>query len=127
SLPEGAYAPDYPSTHAFAPGSVDGYSIGFTYPVVNTVPLAVMLIAWPDDGPTPPYVTGYNGLRPNRDTTFTRSDFIGIGMTGTIRYRVWAIYNDSFGHEDDNLGSYPIQLDSILSSLIDDGFCEDPW
>lgn len=109
ALPEGAYPPDYPSSHDLQPSLVAGYEDHpGVYPATNTVPFSLAVVIQADGLPPPPYGVA-NALRPNRDTTYTAQQVADAG--GTIGpYRAWLIFNDAQGAFNDNSGTFSVTL-----------------
>lgn len=110
ALPEGAYPPDFPSSHAFSPDDVLSFPWAFgDCAVVNTCPVCLSAILYPV-GSTPAFVTGYSGLRVNRDTTFLKSALVAAGMSDPTKdYKLWFVFNDGIGGDfTDNVGSFSV-------------------
>lgn len=107
--PEGAYPPDYPAGHAYAPDEVFTYADRpGSYPAANIVPYCLALLIQRDGLPPPPLGVS-EALRPNRDATYAAQDVAAAG--GTLGpYRLWFIVNDLIGYFLDNTGAFTVAV-----------------
>lgn len=125
TLPEGAYPPTYPNTHALDDSAILPYGGGWPssgVPVGNTAPLCLSAVVYPD-GITPPFTGDLSGLKPDRDTTFSAAALSAAGASDeSVRYRLWFVVNDILADFADNSG----QFDLVITRYVGDNPMAEP-
>lgn len=114
ALPEGIYpSPENQTdTHAFEPDRCSPFTgDNGQFLVGNTVKACLNLVVTREATPRPSVAGGLDGLRPERDTTYTYEDLAAAaGVTDGHAVRTWFSFNDHLGGFADNEGAFSVTL-----------------
>lgn len=120
ALPEGAYPPDFPSSHDYHPPDISGTGDPEVMPAVNVRSQVLVMIAVPEGTSPGAAVVGgggrTDGMEVLRDTTWAYSDIVNANPLITGNYDLYFIFND--GEYSNNSGSYTVT--TTTSTLAED-------
>jgi hypothetical protein len=111
--PEGHYADDTSPTHAFDPDNCIVYSGGTapTFPVSNTFPASLAMVAVPAGAGSPTLAGDLDGYRPERDTTFTYAALAAdLEISDGSPIATYFIFNDTLTGFGNNSLSFLVTL-----------------